>query len=215
MTEENPRPPLRPLREVWLRPRYVFRTMAATPIGAADYLLACAQGIVSWLALCRAQSAGLHADVAGILGKALLVGPFAGVLGVLLMTAVYSRIGRGAGGTANRNQVFHVLAYGGVPLVASLAIWVLTAAALGPVVFVHDPPAGLDPMVRLVLFFQSGVHLALVGWSLLLQVMGFSEVEGFATRRAFGVWISGQLLILVAVVLLAALAYGPDVVPSR
>ena len=39
-------------------------------------------------------------------------------------------------------QAVHVLAYGGVPMAASLAIWVLTAIIAGEVTFVQDPEGG-------------------------------------------------------------------------
>ncbi|MFI4890957.1 MAG: YIP1 family protein [Steroidobacterales bacterium] len=210
MDDENPNRPIRPLYDVWLKPRRVFRELAATPVGRTDYLLAAAQGMVSWLALCRAQSAGLHSGVVEIFGKALIAGPVAGILGIILMTAVYTGIGRRAGGGARREQVFHVLAYGGVPLVGSLGLWAVTALLLGPTAFVENRPAGLELFPSLLLQFQSIVHIVLIGWSLLIQVMGFSEVEGLATRRAFGVWVIGQLLVLFAVIILAIVVFGPD-----
>ena len=210
MPEENLTRPIRPLYDVWLKPRRVFRELAATPVGRTDYLLGAAQGMVSWLALCRAQSAGLHSSVVEIFGKALIVGTVAGILGIILMTAVYTGIGRRAGGSAKRAQVFHVLAYGGVPLVASLGIWAITALLLGPAAFVEKRPADLELFPNLLLHFQSVAHIVLIGWSLLIQVMGFSEVEGLATRRAFGVWVIGQLLVLAAVIILAIVAFGPD-----
>lgn len=213
MDEQDTRTPLRPLREVWLRPRHVFRTMATMPVGPGDYLLAAAQGTVSWLALCRVQSLGQSSGVGEILAKALLVGPIAGVLGVLLMTGVYSPIGRRAGGTARREQVFHVLAYGGVPLLASLGLWIAVALIVGPGTFVEQPGKDVDGGAQLLLQAQSAVHLALVGWSLLLQIMGFSEVEGLPVRRALGVWFLGQLLVLAGILVLALLAYGPLTAP--
>ena len=42
-----------------------------------DYLLGAAQGIVSWLALSRAEAAGAASPVLEIIGKALLIGPVA------------------------------------------------------------------------------------------------------------------------------------------
>jgi preprotein translocase subunit SecD len=39
-------------------------------------------------------------------------------------------------------------------------------------------------------------------WSIVLQVMGFSEIQGFATRKAFGVWALGQIIgVLVSMFL--------------
>jgi hypothetical protein len=213
MSEETPPNPVRPLVEVWLKPRRVFRALAEVPIGRADYLLAAAQGMVSWLALCRAQSIGLHSSLAEIFAIAVLAGPVGGVLGIVLMTAIYGQIGRRAGGNATRAQIFHVLAYGGVPLVALLGIWAISALVLGPIAFVKQTPANLDWFPSLVLSFRSVAHWALIGWSLLIQIMGLSEVQGLAVRRSFGIWVIGQFLVLVAVMILAAALYGPAGVP--
>jgi Yip1 domain len=213
MSEENPPDNIRPLIAIWLKPRRVFRELAEVPIGRTDYLLAAAQGMVSWLALCRAQSLGLHNGVAEILTRSLYLGPIAGVLGILVMTALYGQIGRRVGGHATRTQVFHVLAYGGVPLVVSLGIWVVTALLLGAPVFVEKAPTDLELVPGLLLKFQTFAHLALIGWSLLIQIMGFSEVQGLAIKRSFGVWVIGQLFVVVAVIVLAMALYGPDVAP--
>ncbi len=218
MSDEAPTPPIRPLHDVWLKPRRVFRELATAPISPMDYLLGAAQGIVSWLALSRAQSAGTDTSVGQILRTALLAGPVAGILGLYLMTAIYTRLGRRAGGVSTRNQLFHVLAYSGVPMVASLAIWVITALLVGNATFVAAPRADLQPFPVLLLRVQFLSHVLLIGWSLLLQVMGLSEVERLTTRRAFGIWVMGQLMVMVAIlllwVLLIGLGLGPPPPPT-
>jgi Yip1 domain len=201
------------LVDVWLRPRRVFRALAQVPVGRADYALAATQGMVSWLALCRAQSLGLHSSVTEILTTAVLAGPIAGILGIMLMCAIYRQIGRRAGGAASNAQIFHVLAYGGTPLVVLLGVWVGAALILGPATFVKQPPPNPDWLAGLVRPLLSVAHWALIGWSPLLQIMGFSEVQGLLVRRAFGIWIMGQLLVLLAMMILAAMLYGPAGVP--
>jgi len=74
-----PTDPIRPLKDVWLRPRRVFRELAARPLGIADYLLAAAQGIGNILALYRTQGAGAHSSVEDILVRAFAYGAVAGV----------------------------------------------------------------------------------------------------------------------------------------
>ena len=208
MSDENTPLPIRPLHDVWLKPRRVFRELSDRPLGGGDYLLAAAQGVVSWLALSRAQSAGAGSDVATIFGRALLYGPIAGVLGIHLMAAVYARLGSRAGGASSRNAVFHVLAYSGVPMLVSLGVWVLTALLVGRATFMEKPPADLESFPALLLQAQFVLHLCLAAWGLLLQVMGFSEVQGLATRRAFAIWVLGQVLVLVALVVLSVLVYS-------
>jgi hypothetical protein len=198
-----PTEPIRPLKDVWLRPRRVFRELAARPVGITDYLLAAAQGIGNFLALYRHEGAGAHASVEEILAKSFAYGAIAGVASVYLMAVIYGRLGTRAGGKSTTNQVIHVLAYGGVPMAASLAIWVLTALLAGEATFVETPRADLEDFLALLLHVQFISYVLLLIWSIVLQVMGLSEIQGLATRKAFGVWFLGQIIGFLASLFLA------------
>jgi hypothetical protein len=201
--------PIRPLQDVWLKPRRVFRELASQPVGGIDYLLGAAQGVAGWLAYSRAQNLGATDSVAEIFGKALLIGSVAGLGSLFLFVAIYSRLGQRKGGPSARIQVFHVLAYGGVPMVGSLVVWLLTALLAGEATFEQAPKADIEGFVALLLHVQFIAYVLLTLWSVLLQVMGLSEVQGVATRRALGLWILGQaigfLVLLFLVILIATL----------
>ena len=208
--------PIRPLRDVWLRPRRVFRELATRPVGAADYLLAATQGVATSIMVYRTQLAGSNAGTAEILGSSVIFGPLGGVVSMYLFAAIYGRLGKRAGGKSARNQVFHVLAYGGIPVAASLVLWMFTALLVGEPAIVERPGVEIDGFVAFVLRAQFASYMLLWLWSVVLQVMGFSEVLGLATRKAFGVWVLGQLLGLLLTLFLSILiaVLFPGIVPS-
>jgi hypothetical protein len=208
--------PIRPLKDVWLRPRRVFRELADKPIGAADYLLAAVQGIATSIMVYRTQLSGSGATAAQILESSFIFGPFGGIVSMYLFAAIYGRLGVRAGGKSARNQVFHVLAYGGIPVAASLILWIFTALLVGETAIVEKPGVELDWFVALVLRAQFMAYLLLLFWSVVLQVMGFSEMLGLTTRRAFAVWVFGQLLWLLAALFLSILitVLFPGLVPA-
>ena len=198
-----PTEPIRPLKDVWLRPRRVFREMAARPLGAVDYLLAAVQGIGNFLALYRTQGAGARKSVEEILANSFAIGAIAGVASLFLMAVIYQRLGSRAGGKATTTQVVHVLAYGGVPMAASVLLWVLTAVLAGEAAFVETPRADVEGFVVLLLHAQFASYVLLLLWSILLIVMGFSEIQGLTTRKALGVWFLGQIIGFLASLFLA------------
>jgi Yip1 domain len=200
-----PTEPIRPLKDVWLRPRRVFRELAARPAGVTDYLLMSAQGIGNFLALYRTEGAGAHSSVAEILANSAVYGAVAGVASLFLMAIIYRRLGARAGGKSTTSQVIHVLAYGSVPMVASLAIWVLTALLAGEDTFLEAPRPDAEGFLVLLLHVQFISYVLLLVWSIVLQVMGFSEIQGLATRKAFGVWVVGQIIGFLASLFLALL----------
>ena len=189
-----PTEPIRPLKDVWLRPRRVFRELATQPVGITDYLLAAAQGIGNFLALYRTQGAGAHSSVEAILANSFTYGAIAGVVSVYVMAVIYRRLGARAGGKSATNQVMHVLTYGSVPMAASLAIWVMTALLAGEATFVETPRGDTESFLVLLLHAQFISYVVLLIWSIVLQVMGFSEIQGLAMRKAFGVWFLGQII---------------------
>lgn len=213
--------PVSPLKDVWLKPRRVFRELASQPVGITDYLLAAAQGVATWITVYRTQFAGAHPSAAEVLQSSLFFGPIGGVLSLYLFAAIYGRLGARAGGKSKRNQVVHVLAYGGIPVAASLVLWALTALFIGEAAIIDTPAAAtpggdVDGFVAFVLRLQFTVYVLLMLWSVVLQVMGFSEIQGFTTRKAFGVWVLGQFLAVLAALFLSALIalLFPGIVPT-
>jgi hypothetical protein len=190
--------------------------LATRPIGAADYSLAAIQGVATSIMVYRTQLAGSNASTAEILGSSIIFGPLGGVVSMYLFAAIYGRLGKRAGGKSARNQVFHVLAYGGIPLAASLLLWIFTALLVGEVAVVERPGVEIDGFVGFVLRAQFTAHILLLLWSVVLQVMGFSEVLGLPTRKAFGVWVLGQLLALLLTLFLSIVIVilFPGLVPT-
>jgi hypothetical protein len=211
-----PTAPVRPLKEVWLRPRRVFRELAQLPVGVTDYVLAAAQGIGNYLMLYQSQAPESHLSVSDIVVNSVRYGPIAGIAGVFLFSLIYGRLGARIGGHSTRNQVFHVLAYGGLPVVATLLLWALTFLLVGDAAFVAAPGSDVDGFVLIILRVQFAVSLLLLFWSVVLQIMGFSEILGLPVRKAIGLWLVGQLLgVLVAFFLAILIAIlFPGVVPS-
>ena len=78
-----------------------------------------------------------NSDSGQIFFTAAVAGAVFGIAGLHIMAAIYARLGSRVGRMTTRRQAVHVLAYGSVPMVASLGIWVLTALIAGEVTFVQ------------------------------------------------------------------------------
>ena len=200
-----PNEPIRPLQDVWLRPRRVFRELAAHPIGLGDHLLGAAQGMGSMLGYCRATDFGTKFGLGQIFFTAAVVGAVFGIAGLHIMAAIYARLGSRVGRMTTRRQAVHVLAYGSVPMVASLGIWVLTALIAGEVTFVQSPK-DVDDFVNVLLGMQFLSYVLLLMWSVVLQVMGFSEILAVSNVKAFGTWVLGQVIAMLAILFVYVLA---------
>ena len=140
------------------------------------------------------KNAGAHSSVAQIFGKALPIGAAAGIISLFLMGAIYTRLGASGVKKPARHQVIHVLAYAGVPMAASLVIWMFTALLAGEAAFEQTLRPEVEGFVALLLHAQFDAYVLLTIWSVVIQVMGLSEMMGIALRRAFGLWALGQVI---------------------
>ena len=200
-----PNESIRPLQDVWLRPRRVFRELASHPISLVDHLLGAAQGIVNMLGYCRAQGFGAKFGLGEIFFTAGVTGAVVGIVSLHIMAAIYARLGSRVGRMTTRRQAVHVLAYGGVPMAASLGIWVLTALIAGEIAFVQAPKE-VDDFVAVLLGTQFLSYVLLLMWSVVLQVMGFSEILAVSNVKAFGTWVLGQVIAVLAILFVYVLA---------
>jgi hypothetical protein len=78
----------------------------------------------------------------------------------------------------------------------------IAAVLAGQSTFLEAPAKDLAAFLGLLLHAQIIAHGALVIWSSLLQVMGLSEMEAVTVRRAFGLWLLGQLVTWIGAFLL-------------
>jgi hypothetical protein len=197
--------PIRPLYDVWLRPRRVFRELAERPVGRVDQLLGAAQGVVGLLEYFRTKDVGATDSLAQIFGAAFLVGSVVGIASLYIMAAIYARVAGLSGNPTMRRQVVHVLAYGGVPMAVSLGIWIITALLAGETTFTQPLRPDVENFIALLLRAQFVSYVFLMIWSVILQVMGFSEILGVANRKAFGIWVLGQLVGVLAALFVSVL----------
>jgi hypothetical protein len=159
------------------------------------------------LGYCRAKDLGAKLDLAQIFFTAGLTGAMIGIASLHIMAAIYARLGSRVGRTTARRQIVHVLAYGGVPMAASLVVWVLTALIAGEVTFVQAPK-DVDDFVDLLLGTQFLSYVLLLMWSVVLQIMGFSEILAVSIAKAFGIWVLGQVIAVLAILLVYVVSAG-------
>jgi hypothetical protein len=201
----NENDPIRPLKDVWLRPRRVFGALDGRPLTSADFALAAVQGLASYLMIYQVKMASAQLSAQDSLSGAFIFGPIAGIIAISFSALVYRSLGQRLGARTRFAQMFHLMAYGGVPLTATLLVLVVTLLTAGDAVFNAQALHDADGFVQILLRIQRILDLLLFVWSYVLQVFGVSEYFKLSMGRAFAVWLLGQLLVGFGALLLAAL----------
>jgi hypothetical protein len=84
-------------------------------------------------------------------------------------------------------------------------VWLFTALLTGGATFEVTLRPDAETFVALLLRMQFIAYVVLTLWSIVIQVMGLSEIQGLATRKALGLWILGQLIGFLAILFLMIL----------
>lgn len=116
----------------------------------------------------------------------LVVGPFLGIIGLYIYTAIYESLGSIFGGVATFEQVKAALAWSLVPAIPNQIIFLALLFTI--------TPCYLTNSLTISLFI---IWMILKIWSWVLVVCCFSEVNHFSIRRALATWFIPYLIPLL------------------
>jgi hypothetical protein len=110
--------------------------------------------------------------------------------------------GRWIGGEAEPDPIRTALAWGNLPNVAGLLLWLPALALFGREMFTEATPALEAQPWLAVLYLPLGMAWFVLGlWSLVLLLKGIGEVQGFTAWKALGNLLLAGLVIVVPVAL--------------
>lgn len=175
-----------PLLTIWIRPRETVRRLAASDPTTAVIVVAWLSGMVDTL-----QTSAMKGNTkAGwgpfVVGMAVLAGPLFGFAHFCGAGRLLAMIGGWLGGRSDVASTRMALAWGSVPEVAGLALWIPALASFGEELFMRETPS-LDghPWALLLMaafFLLQGV---LYVWSWVLKLAALAEIQGISAGRAF------------------------------
>lgn len=192
---------------MWTRPRATTRHLVAHRPAYGVLTLAALAGVGRALDRASDRNLGDAMSVPAIVGTAVVTGPIAGILGLYLIGWLTSVTGRWIGGHAGPPELRTALAWGSLPTVAGLLLWIPALALLGRDMFTETPAAIIEqPILGLMLLPLVVIWIGLGIWSLVLVLHAVGEVQGFSAWKALGNLALALVLILAAIVPLVLLA---------
>jgi len=199
-----------PFLTIWLRPRDTIRGIVKTNPSHHVIPLAMCGGIVQALNQASARNAGDHLSLSAILGLAIVAGPIGGLVGLYFWGWLFALAGRWLGGRAENDEVRAAIAWGMVPMLASIPILGVQLGFFGHAIFTSQPP-NLDsrPELGLILAATGILEIVFGIWSFVALVKCIGEVQRFSAWRALGsILLAGLLIVVPLIVLLVLILFG-------
>jgi len=194
--------------KIWTTPRPVFKYINDNSYGKYVTVLLVFAGMLDAFDRATTQHMGNIMPVWGVLLLCICGGALFGWISYYIYAALLSWTGSWLKGEGNTDSILRVLAYALIPTVLSLIPLALKIAAYGNGVFTTEglPGANWSDMI-----FQYGigaVNLVLNVCTLVLYVVGISEVQKFSVWKAILNLLLPILIIGVPIYVIVTLATG-------
>jgi len=178
---------------MWFAPRRTLRAILDSGDRRAVLPLAALLGISQALDQAANHDAGARAGLAGILGAGILAGVVAGPLALLAAGWLLRWTGSWLGGRGSAAEVRTALAWGQVPAVSALPLWVPVVLAGGRQVFRAEPDL---PASAAFTVLACGLAMAAAAlWGAVTTVLCVAEAHRFSGWRGLGSVLLGVLLV--------------------
>ncbi len=182
---------------MWVAPRPTMRRILDAGPGASTWVLASLLGVSQVLDQAANHDAGAAHGLAPVVVTSVLVGAVAGPVVVLLLGALARWTGSWMGGTGSAADVRAALAWGQVPSITAMPLWIPVVLVGGRGVFVAHPELA-DPAAT---FLVVVCGLAMAGsavWGAVTSVLAVAEAHRLAPWRAFGATLLAVLFLAIA-----------------
>jgi hypothetical protein len=182
---------------MWFAPRRTLRAILDSGDRRAVFPLAAALGVSQALDQAANHDVGSRAGFPAILATGIAAGAVAGPLVLLLAGSVLRWTGSWLGGRGSAAEVRTALAWGQVPAVSTLPLWIPVLLAGGREVFRAEPDL---PASAAFTVLACGVAMAVGAlWGAVTSVLCVAEAHRFSGWRGLGSVLLGVLLVALPV----------------
>jgi hypothetical protein len=191
--------PFNPWLSMWTRPRRTLRRILDSNPGRHVLLLAMLLGVSGVLDNAVLRSAGDALAWPTIVLIAVVAGPIGGVIGIYLWGWVVHTTGRWLKGRAAMHEVRAAIAWGNMPALWALPLYIPEIALFGQEQFTSTMPrVEASPPLLFTMIGLSLVEVVIGVWAVVTLIRSVAEAQ------RFGAWMGLANVLLALLVLVGA-----------
>ena len=192
--------------KIWTSPRKVFRYLNERNDDKYVTILLLLSGISRAFDQATTKNFGDRMSIWAILGICIIAGGLFGWLAYYIYAALISWTGKWLKGEGNTNSILRIISYAMIPSIIALVFLIPQISIYGNEMFKSDGDivsAGLisNILVYLSLFLEFVLGI----WTIVLCVIGISEVQKFSVGKSILNMLMPGLIILVPILLIVLL----------
>ncbi|MCP3742449.1 Yip1 family protein [Rossellomorea sp. BNER] len=192
-----------PWLSIWVKPRKTIRYVIDHKKFAWVFLLACLAGISNVLDGASTSNIAdkVSTSVDGIVLFGLLLGPIFGLFIWAITSLLYWSIGKIFKGTGTLKEVMVATAWGFIPIIVSLLLWIPDLQILGIFNFsTLSPP--MTAGESFVIIVSALLEIAISVWYVVVLVKAIAEAHRFSAWKGLGTVIIPGFVVFLFLLLL-------------
>lgn len=171
--------------KIWTSPREVFTFINTYKYDKHTTLLLILAGITSAFDRATTKDMGDNFSLWGVIGFCVIMGTIFGWISYYIFAALISWTGKWIDGQGNTDSILRVLSYALIPSAVSLLMLIPQIAIYGNEIFKSEGDTSNGDIMSNILYYGTMIiDLTLGIWSLVLCVIGISEVQKLSIGKS-------------------------------
>ncbi len=189
------------IKLIWFNPRYVFKYLLNKNYQKWVLLLMILGGIAALLENTSSKDYGDKIPVYGVIIIAIIGGVFFGWIGFYIYSLLLSWTGKWLNGKADSDSLLLVIAYAQIPIAFGIIIYISQLLIFDTSEFSFDQIRNLETNLKLIAILLLGIEIILSAWSLVIGIIGISEVQKFTILKSIINLILPTLVVALPIII--------------
>jgi hypothetical protein len=195
--------------KIWTSPREVFKFINTYKYDKYVTVLLIFAGISRTFDRASLKNMGDNFSIWGIIAFCIIIGATFGWITYYLYSALISWTGKWIDGKGNTDSILRVLSYALIPSILSLLLLIPQIIIYGNEIFKSDGDIISGGIVSNIIVYGSMIlEFALGIWSLVLCVIGISEVQKLSIGKSILNLILPAIVIMTPILIIVLIIYG-------
>jgi len=192
--------------KIWTSPQVVFKYLNDTRYDKFVWVLLLLAGIGSAFDRASARHLGDRFPLIGVLAICIVMGGIFGWISYYIYAALLSWTGKWLKGNADTDSLVRMVSHAMIPLIASLVLVIPQISIFGNEMFQRDASMYETEVWSMVMSYCiSFIETILSVWSIVLTVIGISEVQKFSIEKSILNMILPAVILIVPIALISYL----------
>jgi hypothetical protein len=195
--------------KIWTSPREVFEFVNTYKYNKYSTLLLILAGITRTFDRASMKNMGDNFSLWGVIAFCIIIGAIFGWVTYYIYSALISWTGKWLDGKGNTDSILRVLSYALIPSIISLLLLIPQILVYGNEIFKSDGDISSGGLISNVIFYGSMyLDFTLGIWSLVLCVIGISEVQKLSIGKTILNLILPAIVIMTPILIIVLMING-------